>query len=123
MHNPKKAKRKNPILPKSDPIFKFKYVRYVERVIYRRNSKDNTKSKYVGYSLNETNIKVGDKIFICVRSKDYDPNFFFYDIHEVIVPISESYYNSLDIITPELHFHRRGRKSFPVIKRKNSSKK
>lgn len=123
MHNSKQIKRKYSVLPKSDPLFKFKYVRYVERVVYSKNYKNNTKSKYISYSLNETNIKVGDKILICVRSKDYDPNLFFYDIHEVIVPVSQLYYNSLDIIKPEIHFHGRGKKSFPVIKRKNSSKK
>lgn len=123
MHHKKNVKRKHPVLPKSDPLFKFKYVRYVERVTYSRNYKNNTKSKYISYSLSETNIKVGDKILICVRSKDYDPNFFFYDIHEVIVPVSELYYNRLDIIKPEIYFHNRGGMSFPVIKRKNSSKK
>lgn len=123
MHNPKPLKRKHPVLPKSDPLFKFKYVKYVERITYSRNYKNNINSKYVGYSLNENNIKVGDKILICVRSKEYNPNVFFYDIHEVIVPVSELYYNLLDIIKPEIYFHNRGGRSFPVIKRKNSSKK
>lgn len=121
MHNPNKIKRKNPILPKSDPLFKFKYVRYIERITYNRNNNNN--SKYISYSLNDTNIKIGDKILICVKSKDYDPNITFYDIHEIIVPVSEYYYNTLDIIKPELHFHGRGKNTFPVLKKKNSSKK